>query len=363
VHAKEIPTVVEVGYMKIRAILMLIIILVSCKRGPQNAAELAQRYFKLSERAVASFPNETPRMVDIFEFKELSIGKQSVINLQERFGFKPAKAEVKESPSHFWVQNGNWYFEVSKFSGQELVANLDKYRKQLQGLRWSIEEEKLKAIAKEFILTRAFVNMKEVVEEPIVRYTTASVGETKDTIKVDEDFIEADVIFTRRINGIPVIGPGSKLVVTISADGSVSGFYKIWREIDYAVKRPKIKTTSSLEAIEKLMHKTMQFKQSRNGNYCQVDIAAFGYWASPRHWQQKTLLPAHTFVYSMRDEKGTVLSKAREELMEAYEGAKIDRLGGFDALKETRKPIEPDKRVSIEGRRKTEREKEPSEKR
>ncbi len=352
--------------MKKCAILMLSIILISCAQRPQrpqSAIELAQKYFKLSERAFSSFPKETPRTIKTFRFKELSVSKQSVLNLQERFGFKPSQDKVRESPSHFWVQDGDWYFEVSKFSGQELVANLASYRKQLQGLRWSLNAEKLEAIAKEYIVKRAVVSMEEVAKVPHIRYATSSVGKAKDNIKVDEDITEADVIFSRELRKIPVIGPGSKLVVTISADGSVSGFYKIWREIDYDAITPQVKTISSVQAMEEFIDKTGRFRQLEHVTYLQVDIAAFGYWASPRHWQQKILLPAHTFVYSMRNEKGFAISKAREELMKAYEGPEVDSLSGIDALKDSRKPIKPNERISIKEREKLEREQQTPEKR
>jgi len=349
--------------MKKYALFLLSLILVSCTQGPKNAIELAQKSLKLSERAISSFPEEIPRTIKTFRFKELSVSEKSVLNLQTRLGFGPYKEEVKESPSHFWVQDGDWYFEVSKFSGQELAANLATYGKQLPDLRWSLEEEKLMAIAREYIIKHAAVNMKEVAEVPQIRYTTSSVGKTEDNTAVEEDITEAHVIFSRELYKIPVIGPGSKLVVTISADGSVSGFYKIWREIDYDAKTPDVKTVDSIKATEDLIKKTDKFKQMEKVSYIQLDIAAFGYWASPRHWQQKTLLPAHTFVYSMRDEKGLSVSKAREELMKAYEGPEIDSLSGVNALKEARKPIEPDKRVDIEEREKLEREKRTSEKR
>ena len=349
--------------MKKYAILMLSLILISCAQRPKSAIELAQKSFKLSDRASSSFPKEIPRTIKTFRFKELSVSKRSVFNLQKRFGFKPSKEEVKESPSHFWVQDRDWYFEVSKFSGQELVANLATYGKQLQDLRWSLDEEKLEAIAKEYIVKRAVVNMEEVAKVPQIRYTTSSVGKTKDNAKVDEDITEAHVIFSRELHKIPVIGPGSKLVVTISADGSVSGFYKIWREIDDDAKTPEVKTVNSVQATEELIKKTAKFRQLEKVSYIQLDIAAFGYWASPRHWQQKTLIPAHTFVYSVRNEKGFGISKAREELMKAYEGPEIDSLSGIDALKETRKPIEPSERLSIKEREKLERELKTPEKR
>ena len=342
--------------MKKYALYMLSLLLISCVQSPKSAIELAQESFKLSERAFSSFPEEIPRTIKTFRFKEPSISEKSVLNLQKRHGFEPYREEVKESPSHFWVQDGDWYFEVSKFSGQRLVANLAKYRKQPQDKRWSLNDEKLKAIAKEYIAKWADVNMEEVVKEPHIRYTTSSVGNTEDTTRMEEAITEADVIFTRELNKIPVIGPGSKLVITISADGSVSGFYKIWREIDYDAKTPEVKTINSIKAIEDLIKKTVKFRQLEKVSYIQLDIAAFGYWASPRHWQQKTLLPAHTFVYSLRNEKGLGVSKAREELIQAYEGPEIDSLGGIDALKKARKPIEPNKREDVKEREKLERE-------
>lgn len=341
--------------MKRYAILMLMVILISCKRGPQSAMKLAQMNFEISERAQATFPNEKPRTVEIFSLKEIKVSNRSISDLQQRFGFKTSETKIQESPSHFWAQDGDWYFEVSKFSGQELVANLDKYRKQLREIRWTLKDETLKTIAKEYIAKRAAVNMKEVSEEPEIRYTTASVGETKDTIILEEDIIEADIIFTRKLNGIPVIGPGSKLVVTISADGSVSGFYKIWREIDLDKKTVRVTTISSVDAIEQLIKKTTKFKESKDVSRIRLDIAAFGYWASPRHWSQKTLLPAHNFVYSVRDERGLVVSKAREELMKAYEGERIDDLAGYNGLKKEQVPIDPDKRMSTDERMKVER--------
>ncbi|MBA7544678.1 hypothetical protein ES705_37039 [subsurface metagenome] len=80
----------------------------------------------------------------------------------------------------------------------------------------------------------------------------------------------------------------------------------------------------------------------------QLDIADFGYWTSPKHWQQETLLPCHTFVYSIMNKEGLAISKAHKIILKAYEGPDIDKLTGINALKARRKPLKPDQRSEFE---------------
>ncbi|HJH26025.1 MAG TPA: hypothetical protein C5S37_04445 [Methanophagales archaeon] len=109
------------------------------------------------------------------------------------------------------------------------------------------EKEDAKDIATAYLTEKGLLpedaQVKMVVSDQLSRKNT-STGEI-----VENSDTNLQVIFGRELDGVPVIGPGSKLKVYIGDGGEVIGVHKVWRKLE-ASGTTMIKSSNS--AFEEL---------------------------------------------------------------------------------------------------------------
>lgn len=82
--------------------------------------------------------------------------------------------------------------------------------------------------------------------------------------------------FSRELNGVPVIGAGSKLVVNIGDSGEIIGVTKRWRELDKAYKLDAAEVFTEKEALELSKRQILsEFGEKSRVEIVQTQIAYF----------------------------------------------------------------------------------------
>lgn len=259
------------------------------------------------------------------------MSKNSVIELASRMATRNVSiSEVQEEESSFFSQRTDtnpWFFAVSKDSGKEIAVNLDTWHKRdCDGTQWSIPDEELVTIARAFLDEHVNVNQSEVVFDKF-RRTHAKVGRTGGEV-ICEQIVDVTVVFGRVVSGTPVIGPGSKIYVTIDINGNVSGLIKIWREIKE--EGPMVETVSSKDAVLKLISDTASL---RSGYAVKLYEAKFGYWAGEGLTLQSHFLPTYSFLYRAFDFQNIIDRSGSQYggegvLIKGYKGVDIAPLTG-----------------------------------
>jgi hypothetical protein len=94
----------------------------------------------------------------------------------------------------------------------------------------------------------------------------------------DEKNISLQVHFSRRINDVPVFGPGAKLKVLVCNNSEISGVFMVWREINPC---GNITIESPLQAYTKLKSGKALYEIPSNTTKAQIKEIVLGYWMEP----------------------------------------------------------------------------------
>jgi hypothetical protein len=146
-------------------------------------------------------------------------------------------------------------------------------------------------IAKAYIQKTALVPLEEC---DVLKVTHLRVGSMqKGTNKAVERAIDSAVVFQRKINNVPVEGPGGKVAIFIDHNSAVIGFEKIWRTTAKVLKNVPFKDLRPLQFAEQDMTK---YWSSLGKKVIEVQDQRFGYFELGRNEIQMQLQPAYIML-------------------------------------------------------------------
>lgn len=128
-------------------------------------------------------------------------------------------------------------------------------------------------------------------EFKLLKVTRLTVGEASaDAQRGSERVIDVGVAFQRTIGGVPVDGPGGKLIVYMDHNGELTGFDKIWRPV--AKVRAPVKALQPPKAAEEDL---LRYWAKETGRIDVVDMR-FGYLEFGYQARQAVLQPAYVML-------------------------------------------------------------------
>src|SRR5262249_32656077 len=114
--------------------------------------------------------------------------------------------------------------------------------------------------------------------------------------ELQEQVLDAGVVFRRTLEGAPIDGPGGFAMIHVDSEGEVAGFRIVWRPVAEAAGevgiRPPDEAYGAIEAIAKRVHGDLR-----------VTKASFGYFEHGISDRQRFLQPAYSMVYVVQDEE------------------------------------------------------------
>lgn len=145
-------------------------------------------------------------------------------------------------------------------------------------------------IAETFLSSRGLLPSDAVVSNVVADEQ----GEINTSTKEVSNVIKTDlqVIFDRKIDNIPVIGPGSKLKVYIGDEGEVIGVYKAWRALE-PYSECTIKTPE--EAFEDLKAGKCRFAGPIGFDKAIVKEISLAYYIEAADKEQDFVEPVYVF--------------------------------------------------------------------
>lgn len=100
------------------------------------------------------------------------------------------------------------------------------------------------------------------------------------------------VIYTRQVAGLPVVGPGAEITVCLGENGELLQFDKVWRTLQYDRDIPII---SAEEAFDKLKRRDLVEIPQSSLNGLIVSGIKLGYYAEDRDHDQEYYNPVWIF--------------------------------------------------------------------
>ena len=176
---------------------------------------------------------------------------------------------------------------VSMFKASGAVRYQDRSRWQVDdgkaNLKISDAEAEKRAL--ELVSAHKLASPKEF---QLLKVTRLTVGEANsETKRGSERVIDMGVAFQRLVGGVPVDGPGGKLIVYMDRNGELTGFDRIWRSV--AKVRAPVRQLLPPKAAEEDL---LRYWEQETGRIDVLDMR-FGYVELGYRARQAVLQPAY----------------------------------------------------------------------
>ncbi|MFA5072759.1 MAG: hypothetical protein WC539_02500 [Nitrospirota bacterium] len=158
------------------------------------------------------------------------------------------KIERKTRRNHVSIVGAGWFLDVSNDGSGVRYRNYGYLEnKKENGLPVSsrLSQERLETLGRQFVkanLSRYIqLDKGEDLVPSFTEYAIGGVAEAKEGISKPEEKVYANtVVFTRTINNVSIVGPGSKIAIMFDNEGTPFGFDFDW---------PKYKQVSKIQKV------------------------------------------------------------------------------------------------------------------
>jgi hypothetical protein len=211
---------------------------------------------------------------------------KALAQFAQAFGVEAPRPILGQDPDRFTYTAGQQVFSLFKASGA--VRYQDR-------ARWQVDDGKANVKlgdAEAEKLARAVISKHKLAtssECNLLKVTRLTVGDASvETKKGSERVIDVGVAFQRTVSGVPVDGPGGKLIIYLDHEGTLTGFDRIWRPIK-AVQAP-VKELRNPKLAEKDLQR---YWKAHEGGRIEVQEVRFGYFELGYRDAQRVLQPAY----------------------------------------------------------------------
>ncbi|AEA47773.1 hypothetical protein [Archaeoglobus veneficus] len=249
----------------------------------------------------------------VYECAEPNVTPEYVSLLAKRFGMNGQPEKVFDE---FLLTDGNYHLEVNTKSGRIAYTDVS---------RWMVgnnvdKPSNLPSDKEAIKIARNYLSEKGLMPtDAILRDVTHPrvVAMDREGNVIGVGFEDVKVSFTRKINGLPVVGAGSKLDVEVGGNGDVINVYKVWRNYrpykEYSIITPE-------QALEKLKEIGI-FTGIKSVDKAVINKVYLGYYTKSASEKQTYLQPVYVF-------EGCAEGENRTEEFKQYIPA-IPELGGI----------------------------------
>ncbi len=234
---------------------------------------------------------ETPDLaLNIYRLASPAVTTKSLYLLAEKFGIKEPKiqARIQSEEKRLVLAKDKFILQYHRATGA--IRFFDQTRWMIDDQHSNIEmsDKKAIALAKE-VITK--YKLADEAEYKLVKVTHLHVGSMDEKqSQISERVIDVGVIFQRQLDGIPVLGPGGKIMVYLDAKGELTGIEQIWRPVKEL--HAKVESFRAPQLAEKQMVRFLKQRSIENAQVEDVEIAYFEFgWNS----KQTYLQPAYVF--------------------------------------------------------------------
>ena len=230
----------------------------------------------------------TPDKRMVYKVKSPEVTAEKVVALAEtlRLG-----SSITENDEKIIVRDGSFELEVLKASGRVAYADQSRIYGDISNPPNLPSEKSAVESAREFLSDKGLMPIDAEFSK-VVTDTAEIARKDPNTGEISKEKIDLDmqVMFSREIDGIPVVGAGSKLKAYIGDNGDIIGVYKCWREYE---PYEQFAILTSAQALEKLKEKGIHGVVT--GEKVKVKEVYLAYYAQPAVDDQEYLHPIYVF--------------------------------------------------------------------
>jgi hypothetical protein len=210
----------------------------------------------------------------------------------ERFGVDSKDASQGQGPATLTYTAGPHVLTLFKASGAI------RYQDQT---RWQVDDGKANVKMSDATATRLALELIKrhrlaaAGECRPLKVTRLTVGEANtETRRGSERVIDLGIAFQRTVGGVPVDGPGGKLVVYLDHKGELTGFDRIWRPI--RAVQAQVKELKDPQVAEEDL---LRYWKPHDLGRIEVGETRFGYFELGYQDPQRVLQPAYVMLLTL----------------------------------------------------------------
>lgn len=242
--------------------------------------ELEEEFGYKITAQLPEIPEKSPAVV----LERPEVDENYAIDVARRFNVEPKN--VTERSNYYRVFDGRYAVKVYKNSGAIFFQDTERLFK-LSEAPYSLTDEMARKMADD-ALRRYNLLPTEPGDELYfynIRHLYSETGAGEMRIE------DTEVIYRRRINGIPVLGPGSIIVVYLDNGGNLIGLYRDWKPIKEVTKEMPNANVETAFSRMKVMDSSLNLTTGEITVYS----IAFGYYDGGRYSAQSYLQPSLIF--------------------------------------------------------------------
>ena len=271
---------------------------------------------------------DTPDKTMVYKVKSPEVTTEKVVALAEALGLG---SNVTENDEKFIVSDDPIELEVLKASGRVAYADLSEIYGDIGNPPDLPSTETAVESAREFLSDKGLMPVDAEFRKVVTDFAEiARKDQNTSEISIEKIDLVMQVMFSREIDGIPVVGAGSKLKTYIGDNGDVVGVYKCWREYEPYEQRAIL---TSAQALERLKEKGIHGVRAITGEKVTVKEVYLAYYAQPAVDEQEYLQPVFVFE----------VDTGRGEIIKQYIPALQDELEELDEDMPSEKPQYPER--------------------
>lgn len=239
--------------------------------------------------------SNVPDEMKVYDLSKLDPSDSSLIAFAKSIGFSGKSKEYDSDDEVNSYSDGQHRVQIYKQSGAFEYRDLEKYGIESSGgnKKDALLDDRSQEIAKEFLKKINIVNESEIIFQKVTHLKGATGSIDSDARETS--IIDSGVIFTRRVDGIDILGPGGNCMVNIDFNGDVVGFSHLMRPTKSAIDTVKIVSPETvLNDIEKKLKEMVR--------EILVTKSRFGYFELGKNDLQNKLQPVYSFIYEVHQD-------------------------------------------------------------
>lgn len=243
---------------------------------------------------VQALPAEAPRELTVYALTSPRVNQSGLLEMARRWLPQQAEAHRAEFTRYEgWtlLRHGPSIVAQNRRSGAVRLQDDGRYGRPPVG-PFAVPEARLVEVSRNFVAElRLLDTPAQSLAVGRITYSSIQAASTAGDL-TPVQVLDAGVVFTRVIDGVPVAGPGGHLTTYILGDESVVACMKVWRDIagpsDAASVYPR---EWGVEQLKRRLH-----KRGIDGAV-KVLKAQFGYFEAGAVDRQRYLEPSYAFVF------------------------------------------------------------------
>jgi hypothetical protein len=235
----------------------------------------------------AKLPKSIPAAVNVYNLDTPTLSNADLLKRSKGFGLTGKGQDFISSADTLAYREGRYHLEVQRISGAVQFQHVDKYGA-LTDKKFDVTDKRASTVARKFLEN---VNLFPIANAQLRRVThLRSADADPKTNKINEQIIDAGVVYGRLIDELPVDGPGGFALVHIDPEAAVVGMRSIWRGL--GKRKAQVKIKSPDDVIKQFEKQASKFSGDTT-----VTKAGFGYFEQGPLDKQTVIEPAYWFVY------------------------------------------------------------------